>query len=50
MTGIVSTEFTEKVNLRHFFVPLEVFPRTITVTMRGFVCVDNPVKSFFVPI
>jgi hypothetical protein len=49
MTGIVSTEFTQKVNLRHFFVPIEVFPRTMTATMRGFICDDNPVISLFRP-
>jgi uncharacterized protein len=49
MTGIVSTEFTEKVNLRHFFVPLEVFPRTMTATLRGSVGDDNPVRQLFRP-
>jgi hypothetical protein len=34
MTGDVLTEFTGKVNLRHFFVPREVVPRTIEVRCR----------------
>ena len=49
MTGVVLTELTKKVNLRHFFVPLEAFPHTMTATMRGFICDDNPVISLFRP-
>jgi len=36
MTSIALTEFTKAVNLRHFFVPLEVFPRTIDTKMLLF--------------
>jgi hypothetical protein len=47
MTGIVLTEFTKKVNLRHFFVPREVVPRTMTVTMADFDWTDNPAIDDF---
>jgi hypothetical protein len=47
MTSIVSTEFTREVNLRHFFVPLEVVPRTMTDKMTTFDWRDNPVSSHF---
>jgi hypothetical protein len=43
MTGTVLTEFTTKVNLRHFFVPREVVPRTMTDRMPPFDWGDNPV-------
>ena len=47
MIGIVLKEFTRKVNLRHFFVPLEVVPRTMTPKMRPFDYNDNPVNDHF---
>lgn len=43
MTGVVMSEFTRTVNLRHFFVPLEVVPRTMPATMPAFDWDDNPV-------
>ncbi|HEY1410662.1 MAG TPA: hypothetical protein VGF36_00900, partial [Rhodopila sp.] len=47
MTGIVLTEFTDTVNLRHFFVPREVVPRTMAANMLCFVYGGNPVKAGF---
>ena len=47
MTGVVLTEFTKKVNLRHFFEPREVVPRTMTATMADFDWDDNPVIDDF---
>jgi hypothetical protein len=47
MTGIVLTEFTRTVNLRHFFVPREVVPRSMLGKMLGFDCNDNPVIALF---
>jgi len=47
MTGIVLTEFTKKVNLRHFFVPREGVPRSMTHKMRPIDCDDNPASGFF---
>jgi uncharacterized membrane protein YfcA len=47
MTNAVLTEFTRTVNLRHFFVPREVVPRTMTANMRAFDCHDNPVIYHF---
>jgi hypothetical protein len=47
MTGTVLTEFTRKANLRHFFVPREVVPRTMTAKMPTFDWADNPVKDHF---
>jgi hypothetical protein len=47
MTNIVSTELTKEVNLRHFFVPREVVPRTMTPKMPTFDWHDNPVRSNF---
>jgi hypothetical protein len=47
MTSTVLTEFTNKVNLRHFFVPREVVPRTIPTKMLLFDWRDNPVRHCF---
>jgi len=47
MTNTVLTEFTTKVNLRHFLVPREVVPRPMTVTMADFDWRDNPVIDHF---
>jgi hypothetical protein len=47
MIGIVLAEFTGTVNLRHFFVPLEVVPRTMTANILPFNCHDNPVRDYF---
>ena len=47
MTSIVLTEFTNKVNLRHFFVPREVVPRTIPIKMLLFDWHDNTVMHCF---
>jgi hypothetical protein len=47
MTNIVSTEFTRPVNLRYFFVPREVFPRTMVMKMLLFDWADNPASYHF---
>jgi hypothetical protein len=47
MTGIVLAEFTRKVNLRHFFVPREVVPRTMSERMPVFDWCDNPDMNHF---
>jgi hypothetical protein len=47
MTGIVLTEFTRKVNLRHFSVPREVVPRSMPATMAAFNWNDNPNRDDF---
>ena len=47
MTNIVLTELTKVVNLRHFFVPREVVPRTMLNNMLLFDWHDNPVRCHF---
>lgn len=47
MTGIVLTEPTITVDLRHFFVPREVVPRTMSAKMLPFHYNDNPVNVVF---
>jgi hypothetical protein len=47
MIGIVLQEFTKKANLRHFFVPREVVPRTMTTNMQPFDCNNNPLSDHF---
>jgi hypothetical protein len=47
MIGIVLTELTKTVNLRHFLVPREVVPRIMTSRMLAFDCDDNPVIDHF---
>ncbi len=47
LTNIVSKEFTNVVNLWHFFVPQEELPRSMTGNMLRFDCDDNPEIAFF---
>jgi hypothetical protein len=47
MIEIMLTEFTITANLRHFFVPREVVPRTIATNMLPFDYHDNPVSDYF---
>jgi hypothetical protein len=49
MIGTVLTDFTRTVSLQHFFVPLEVLPRTMTTSMVRFDCHGNPVNGHFCP-
>jgi hypothetical protein len=46
MTRVVLTEFTKKVNLRHFLVPREVVPRTMRASMQQYSCDDKPVIAY----
>jgi hypothetical protein len=47
MTNTVLKEFTKTANLRHFFVPREVVPRSMTAKMLTFDCDDNPAVAYF---
>jgi hypothetical protein len=47
MTGIVFTEFIEKMNLQHFSCRGEDLPRTVGGDMRPCWFDDNPIGAFF---